>query len=555
MLQSLYIENVAVIERAELQFGPGFTVLTGETGAGKSIIIDAIGAILGLRTSREVVRTGADKAFVSAVFTGISARTEGVLAELGLAAEGGELAITREIHPDGRTVCRIGGRPATVSALRALGETLVDIHGQSDSRMLTAPELHLQFLDGFGGNGEPLEEYQSAYRRYRAIEEERASLRTDENEKNRLIDLLQYQIREIEAADLQPGEEEDLLAQRTIAQNAAQIIEALSQAHGALAGGEYEGGAAAAAETASAALQGALRFMPALGDQASKLRDIAFDLQGLSDDLRDALESIEFQPAELDRIEGRLDLLYRLKSKYGGSVDEVLAYLESCRDKLSTITHAGERLTELERQSAEALAEVMAKGAALSERRRAAASEFARRMKEELLFLDMPSVDFAVSHEGIPPGPDGLDRMEFYISVNAGEPPKPIAKIASGGELSRIMLALKNIVADRDVVSTMIFDEVDTGVSGRAAGKVAGKLRAVSGGRQVICVTHLAIIAAAADEHLSVRKTERGGRTYTEVETLTGDARLRELARILRGDDITDAALATAREMLEQAVR
>lgn len=552
MLSQLFIQNIAVIEKVQVTFEKGLNVFTGETGAGKSIVIDAINAVLGNRTSRELVRTGAPKALVTALFEEIGDETKEQLLSLGFEPEeDGSLLLSREISSDGKTSCKIGGRPATVSILREVAQSLINIHGQHDSQSLLQPEQHLGYIDQFGKTAALLKEYRLEYAYYAELQRKLHQLRTDEREKAQRMDLLSYQINEISAAALLPGEEEDLQTAKKKMQNSAKIVEALHVTHDLLQGAEESDGILSMLDQAQEQIQILETYYPQL--KSDRILDIRYELEEVEETLRDALSDAEMDPAELDRIEERLDLIFRLKRKYGGSVEEILNFADQAQQELDSITHAEELQSKLEKEESQSKERLMGLAKRLSEKRKAAAKLFEKQVCAELAFLDMPSVRFFVHAETDKPDETGVDRMEFYISTNPGEPPKPIGKIASGGELSRIMLSLKNVIAEGDRVGTLIFDEVDTGVSGRAAQKIGRKLKQASSGRQIICVTHLAQVAAFADTHLLIAKTVQDGRTFTTVQALPQEERVRELARIMGGESITPTVLASARELILQA--
>jgi DNA repair protein RecN (Recombination protein N) len=554
MLSQLYIENIAVIEKVSVDFHAGFSALTGETGAGKSILIDAIHAVLGERTSRDLIRTGAKSAFVSAVFSGLSRRASDRVAELGYQLEDdGTLMIQRGIGADSKSSCRINGRPATVSVLKQIGPLLVNIHGQHESYGLLSPENHIGYLDCMGLPPDLLEQYRSAYDKMKRIKKELDSCNMDESQKARQIDLLTYQIQELEAADLHPGEQEELNRQRNMYRNSEKIATSVAAAKEALDGGEDTEGAVSAVSGAASSLGEAEQYLPDLHALAERLQGISYDLDDCSSELRGCSAQLEYDPGELDKIEARLDLLYRLGLKYGGSVEKMLEYLDKSRKELEKIQLSGETAARLHKEYQSSLEQTQKLASEISSWRSKASARFAEMVKGELQFLDMPNVTFHVRQERCPLNPFGCDKIEFLISTNAGEPPKPIAKIASGGELSRIMLAIKTVLAGRDDVGTLIFDEVDTGVSGAAAQKVGLKLREVSKNRQVICVTHLAQIAALADHQYLIQKQVRSGRTYTGVSELDEEGRRRELARIIGGTKITPITLQNAAEMLRMA--
>ena len=556
MLSLLHIENIAVIESADIQFAPGFNALTGETGAGKSIVVDAIGAVIGGRTSRDLIRTGAKSARVEACFTGLPALSW--FEENGTEPdEEGGMLIQREIQSDGKNVCRINGRLFTVSQLRELGRQLLNIHGQHDGQQLLDESCHLDYLDSFGRLGEALADYQSSYAALGEIRRKMAALRMDEAEKSRRMDALNYQISELERAELKPGEDEALMERRNLLRNAGKLIEAVEETHCALSGDEERSGAAALLADAERALSGAASMSGQAAGLLEQLTELRCAADDLAEQVRDLRESFDFEPGELDEIEGRLDVIYRLRKKYGDTVEEMLSFLEQCRTELDQIQFADDALERLERQRLKALEEAKRKAELLSKSRHEAAQLLEGRIQEELRQLDMPKVRFLVDFS-LREGEDGLDaagmdQVQFLMSANVGEDPKPIQKIASGGELARIMLALKNVLAENDQVGTLVFDEVDTGVSGRAAQKVAEKLADVARSKQVLCVTHLPQLAAMADVHFSVEKGERKGRTYTRVEQLSRERRREELARLTSGEHITDATLSAAGELLDSA--
>ena len=558
MLSLLHIENIAVIESADIQFDKGFNALTGETGAGKSIVVDAIGAIIGERTSRDLIRTGAKSAMVSAVFTQLPALSW--FAENGLGPdEDGNLLLQREIQLDGKNICRLNGRLLTVSQLRALGRQLLNIHGQHDGQQLLDERCHLSYLDRFGGMESLLAAYQEAYQEFQRILRERNALEMDEAEKSRRIDSLTFQIGELERAHLQPGEDEALTDRRNLLRNAGKLIEAVEGAHAACWGDEDRDGAVSLLMEAERTLSSAASMSPqvsALLEQLTELRCAADDL---AEQVRDLRDSFDFEPGELDEIEGRLDVLYRLKKKYGPTVEEMLDYLERSKKELDEIQFSSDKIARLEKEQAKALQLARERAQALSEARRAAGDALQQRIQSELKQLDMPKVRFQAEFQ--PKSGEyaldetGMDEVQFLMSANVGEDLKPIQKIASGGELARIMLALKNVLAENDDVTTLVFDEVDTGVSGRAAQKVAEKLAGVARTKQVLCVTHLPQLAAMADVHFSVEKGERKGRTFTEVERLSRERRKEELARLTGGASITQALLDGAEELLAGAER
>ena len=555
MLSLLHIENIALIQSADIRFEPGFNVLTGETGAGKSIVIDSIGAVLGERTSRELIRTGAKSALVTAVFTQVP--TLPWLEENGFPTGEEELLLQRELQGDGRNVCRIDGKLVTVAQLRELGRQLLNIHGQHDGQQLLDPASHLGYLDQFGGCQPLLEDYQEAYRKWHDIRREMDKLQMDEAERSRRVDTLNYQIQELERAQLKAGEDEELSARRTLLRSAGRLMEAVQSAEFALSGDEDRDGACSLIAQAEGEVQGVSSISPELGELSEKLTALRCAADDAADTLRDLSRSFDFSPGELDQVEERLDLLYRLRKKYGPTVEDMLSYLDRCRKELDQIQYADDTLARLEKDLKKAQKEAARRGEVLSQARREAAGALQARVQEELRQLDMPKVQFQTEFtpKGGEAGMDetGLDEVQFLMSANLGEALKPIQKVASGGELARIMLALKNVLAEGDQIGTLVFDEVDTGVSGRAAQKVAEKMAQVARGKQVLCVTHLPQIAAMADTHFSVQKGEREGRTYTRLERLDRSQRREELARLIGGASITPSLLESAEELLRQA--
>ena len=555
MLSLLHIENIALIQSADIRFEPGFNVLTGETGAGKSIVIDSIGAVLGERTSRELIRTGAKSALVTAVFTQVPPLSW--LEENGFPTGEEELLLQRELQGDGRNVCRIDGKLVTVAQLRELGRQLLNIHGQHDGQQLLDPASHLGYLDQFGGCQPLLESYQEAYRKWHDIRREMDKLQMDEAERSRRVDTLNYQIQELERAQLKAGEDEELSARRTLLRSAGRLMEAVQSAEFALSGDEDRDGACSLIAQAEGEVQGVSSISPELSELSEKLTALRCAADDAADTLRDLSRSFDFSPGELDQVEERLDLLYRLRKKYGPTVEDMLSYLDRCRKELDQIQYADDTLARLEKDLKKAQKEAARRGEVLSQARREAAGALQARVQEELRQLDMPKVQFQTEFtpKGGEAGMDetGLDEVQFLMSANLGEALKPIQKVASGGELARIMLALKNVLAEGDQIGTLVFDEVDTGVSGRAAQKVAEKMAQVARGKQVLCVTHLPQIAAMADTHFSVQKGEREGRTYTRLERLDRSQRREELARLIGGASITPSLLESAEELLRQA--
>lgn len=550
MLTSLKIENVAIIESAAIEFGCGLNVLTGETGAGKSIVIDSINAILGERTSRDIIRTGAQSAKVYAVFEDVNERVRNFLDENGIDCEDGVLIINRTLSREGKNVCRINGAPVTVSMLREIGGELIDIHGQHDNQSLLSPEKHCGFVDSFAGNADLITVYREKYGRLCEIRSKLKKLTTDESSKSQRIDFLTYQIDELEKAEITIGERDELKARKSLINNSQKVIESLNIAYEAL---KADGAGIDMITDAESEIANASAYMETLGEASEKITDIRYELEDIAETVRDAMTEVDFDPSELEDIDERLDLLYRLSKKYGDTEEEMLEYLEKARAELDNIAFSEERVKELQKQEKEALAETETAACKLTESRKTAGEKLSNAICSELEFLDMPNVRFVVKCNDIGLTENGKDEIEFLISANAGEEPKPLAKIASGGELSRIMLAIKNVLAETDGVDTMIFDEIDTGVSGRAAQKIAMKLRSASKGRQVICVTHLAQIAAQGDVHLYISKSVSDGKTYTNIKSLIEEERVAEIARIMGGMEITKLQLESAREMLANA--
>ena len=554
MLSLLHIENIAIIESADIQFDPGFNVLTGETGAGKSIVIDAISTVLGQRTSRELIRTGARSARVTAVFTQLAPIPW--LPENGV-PQGEELLLQREVQADGRNVCRVNGRIMTVAQLRELGRQLLDIHGQHDGQQLLDPACHLGYLDSFGRTAPALADYRAAYETVTGLRRQIAALEMDDAERSRRVDTLNFQIRELERAELRPGEEEELSERRALLRNAGKLIDAVQSAEYALSGNEDSQGACDLISDAEGALRGVAGAAPQFSELFEKLTALRCAADDAAEVLRDLYHDFDFSPEELDQLESRLDVLYRLKRKYGATVEDMLDYLDRCRQELDQIEFADDTIARLTQELAQARAEAVRRGKLLTQARTQAAQALQQRVEEELRQLDMPKVRFQT--EFLPSGgkdgmdENGMEQVQFLMSANVGEALRPIQKVASGGELARIMLALKNVLAEDDGIGSLVFDEVDTGVSGRAAQKVAQKMADVARCKQVLCVTHLPQIAAMADTHFTVEKGERNGRTYTRVERLDRPRRKEELARLMGGASITDTLRDSAEELLTQA--
>lgn len=551
MLELLHIENIAIIEAADIEFAPGFNALTGETGAGKSIVIDSLSAVLGQRTSRELIRTGAEKAFVSAAFSGMAPE---LTEELGIQPEAdGTLLLQREIQTDGKNVCRVNGRPVTVGQLRALGARLLNIHGQHDGQQLLDEEQHIVYLDSFGRVESLAITYAEKYKNFTDIRRQIGALQMDEAEKARRVDTLQYQIEELRRAKLKPGEEEELTARRGMLRNAEKFLDAVAGADYALNGDDSGGGALSALRQAQDALGGVRHLDDAFGQLYERLGEAYSEVYDIAATVEDKRGELDVSPGELDRVESRMDLLYRLKKKYGATVEDMLDYQARCEAELAQIEDAGDTLVRLEQALSKAEKEARQAAQALSDARKAAAEQLTSQILAELQQLDMGKIRFAVDFAEKPLDSDGMDTVRFLMSANVGEELRPIHKIASGGELARIMLAMKNVLSEQDHVGTMVFDEVDTGVSGRAAQKVAEKMARISRRKQVLCVTHLPQLAAMADTHFSVEKGERGGRTYTEVRRLDREQRRRELARLTGGSHVSQTMLDGAEELLVQA--
>lgn len=548
MLAKLKIENIAIIELADIEFSDGFNVMTGETGAGKSIIIDSINAVTGERTSKELVRTGADSGKVSAVFENVGRPVEELLEDMGIECDG-TLILSRLIKKDGKNVCSINGTPATVSMLKSVGSRVINIHGQHDSQSLLQPENHCSYIDTFGGNEKLISEYSASYSKLLDIEAQIKSIDTDEQQKARRIDMLTYQINELEDADVKVGETDALTQRRSFLRNAQNIIDALTSAYDSLMA---DGGGVDSVSDAAYELENAAEMYDGVSAVSQRITDAKYEIEDCCEEIRSLISGAESDPDELDAVEERLDLLKRLSMKYGATEEKMLAFLASAKEELENITLSEERLEALEAKRRGVLEKTEKLASRLTEKRRTAGEELSKRICGELKFLDMPSVRFTAQRNAKPLSPDGADEIEFLISPNVGEEPKPLAKIASGGELSRIMLAIKNVLTDESSNETMIFDEIDTGVSGSAARKIARKLKEVSEGRQVICVTHLAQIAAAADSHFLINKFVKENKTYTKVTSLDYEGRITELARIMGAGDNNSAFIQSAQELLKE---
>lgn len=549
MLSKITIENVAVIEKATATFGDGLNVLTGETGAGKSILIDSINAILGSRTSRDIVRTGTQKAAIWAAFSALSSKVQTKLADAGYEA-GGELLLYREISAEGKSVCRINGMPATAAAVRDICADLINIHGQHDNQSLLDPAKHLGILDAFAKNEKQHENYYAVYRELVKIKREIKTLSMNEEDKEKRTEFLTFQLDAIDKAQLKDGEEEQLEAQKKLVLHAQSITERLTTAYAVLNGGDDYQGAVEMLGNASTSVEALHDISDEFRTLSERTNELYYTAKELAEDISDMSERFVFDPAELDLIEERLDLIYRLKQKYGASIAEILAYREKAAQELEAIQLGSERLDELYEKQASLFEQAKQLANVLTDTRLKAFERFDAQMTKELSFLNMPGIRFSLEHKSGALASMGQDSIEFYISTNRGEAPKPLAKIASGGELSRIMLAVKSTLADIDDIGTVIYDEIDTGVSGLAAARIGEKLKQTAHGRQVICITHTAQIAAQADVHLLIEKNIEADRTFTVIDTLDSDGRVRELARMISGDKITDTSLANAREML-----
>ncbi len=551
MLSSLQIENVAVIQKAEVHFEPGLNVLTGETGAGKSILIDSINAILGNRTSKDLVRTGASKAVIRAAFEQVPSAVLDKLEQSGY-ERSEALLLSREITAEGKSSCRINGMPATAAVLRDLCGGLININGQHDSVGLLNPAHHLGILDDYAQNRTVFQEYYTLYRKLVQVKRELDALITDEAEKQRKIDLLQYQVQEIEDAGLTAGEEQTLENRRKVLSNASAIRDRLAQSYALLSGSDDAAGAVDLLGETSNAMDAAAQLDPALTAAAGQLLDLYYNAKDVAADLIGRLDAYDTNDAELDEVEQRLDLLYRLKRKYGSTVEDVIAFGQKAREDLDSIQHSQQRYDALQAEKLRLYAKAREKAEVLTQTRLKAFEELNTRISGTLDFLNMPGVRMTLRHTRGPLASHGQDSVEFYISTNPGEAPKPLAKIASGGELSRITLAIKNAMADKDAVPTVIYDEIDSGVSGKAAGRIGEVLRQSAQGHQILCITHTAQIAALADCHLLIQKNVSNERTYTEIHPLDENGRVEALARLISGDHVTELSRANAREMLQE---
>ena len=553
MLSELYIENLAVIERATIDFSDKLNVFTGETGAGKSILINGINAILGQRVTKDIVRTGTDKAVISALFTDIGDNVLQVLDELGISAEDGKLFLTREIRSDGGSVARVNSRAVNVSVLKAIGETLVTIHGQHDNQILMAPERHIEILDSYAESEALIEDYHSSFRELQSIAKKINKIKTEQSKKEFRMAELADIVEEINALNIHEGEDKEIEAELNISKNAVAISEALYMAKQLLSGDDDTDGAVEMTQRASKSVEGYTDIMTEISPIYDRLSSAAIEMEDISEEIGSLLDSLDIDPKRYDYLNQRSDELRRIMKKYGPELDDVLTTLENSQNELDELSGAEQSLDELNKEKERLLAEVSKKAKALSDHRKKAVERFVSQVTEELEFLNMPKVKLVVQQKTGKLTISGMDSIEFLISANLGEEPKPIAKIASGGELSRIMLALKNVIAEKDSIGTLIFDEIDTGVSGRAAQKIGIKLKQISRLRQVLCVTHLAQMAVMADNHLLIEKNIQGDRTVTTVRTLDHEQRKYEIARIMGGENITELMLENAEQYLKDA--
>lgn len=553
MLSELYIENLAVIEKATIDFSDKLNVFTGETGAGKSILINGINAILGQRVTKDIVRTGTDKAVISALFTDIGDNVLQVLDELGISAEDGQLFLTREIRSDGGSVARVNSRAVNVSVLKAIGETLVTIHGQHDNQILMAPERHIEILDSYAESEALIEDYHSSFRELQSIAKKINKIKTEQSKKEFRMAELADIVEEINALNIHEGEDKEIEAELNISKNAVAISEALYMAKQLLSGDDDTDGAVEMTQRASKSVEGYTDIMTEISPIYDRLSSAAIEMEDISEEIGSLLDSLDIDPKRYDYLNQRSDELRRIMKKYGPELDDVLTTLENSQNELDELSGAEQSLDELNKEKERLLAEVSKKAKALSDHRKKAGERFVSQVTEELEFLNMPKVKLVVQQKTGKLTINGMDSIEFLISANLGEEPKPIAKIASGGELSRIMLALKNVIAEKDSIGTLIFDEIDAGVSGRAAQKIGIKLKQISRLRQVLCVTHLAQMAVMADNHLLIEKNIQGDRTVTTVRTLDHEQRKYEIARIMGGENITELMLENAEQYLKDA--
>ena len=550
MLTSLYIENIAVIEKSNIELNTGLNILTGETGAGKSIVIDAINAVMGQRTSKELIRNGADSATVFATFTDVNDIVKSKLSDNGYDTDEEELVISRTLSVSGKSTCRVNGRPCNVSFLRELGLNLINIHGQHESYELFYPETHITYIDNLADNSAFIDEYKAAYKEYKSLDKQLRDFLSSEQNREQRIDLLSYQVDELDNAAIESGEIESLNDERRVLMNAGKITASLHKAKAYLEGNTASG-VIDMLDDAVTALGKASDLNPEYERIFNRLNDLYYEIQDTDNDISEAIDESEENPYRLEEIEQRLDFLNKLSRKYGKTEEDMLEFFENARAELNKLLQFDENANELKFQRDTALKNAQRLADKLSEIREKTSRDFEKRVKAEMTFLDMPNVNLVISQEKCELNSNGQDKIELLISANPGEPAKPVAKIASGGELSRMMLAIKTVLASADMIDTLIFDEVDTGISGSAAQKVGIKLKEVSASRQVLCVTHQAQIAALADSHLLIQKNVRDDRTYTDINLLDYDGRLRELARILDGVNVTDTALAHAEQLMK----
>ncbi len=549
MLSQLYIENIAVIEKVQIDFTNGFNVFSGETGAGKSILIDSINAIMGERFSKDLIRNGKEKATVSASFSDISNDLKSALEDMGYDTDD-ELLIFRSISLDGKNICKVNGRPANVNVLRDIAEYLINIHGQHDNQAILNPARHLEYIDAFAENEHLLSEYKTAYALYRKNFKHFEEASSNIGNKTQRIDYLSFQVNEIQEADITIGEEAELSKRREVIKNSENIIETLGRAYAALQGDDDNEGAISLIRFASDSLATASEYIKNISDIYSRIDEIKYELKDFSDVIYSEMDSVEFDPRELEFIEERLDVIYKLKKKYGNSEEEILEYLSKAQAELDILSMSDDNLDKLKIELKQSREIALSLAKQLSSNRQKAAEDFSKKVMIEAAFLNMPNIQIVAKFDEHDMMSSGIDNVEFLISANAGEDLKPLTKVASGGELSRIMLAIKNVLSHHDIVDTLIFDEIDTGVSGLAAEKIGQKLREISKVRQIICVTHLAQIAALADIHFLIKKNVLNGRTFTNVIKLDYEGRKNEIARIIGGSNITDITLQNAAQML-----
>lgn len=551
MLKSINIENIAIIEKCNIDFSHGFNVLTGETGAGKSIVIDSINAVTGQRTSKELVRSGCEKASVSAIFEGVSESVKNALSEYGVECDDDSVMLVRTINADGRSACKVNGVSVNVSALKDIGKSLVNIHGQHDNQALLDPENHLGFIDAFGKYDNVIDDYRECYSELRAVRKKLKSLSTDEDEKLRRIDLLRYQINEIEAADIKVGELHELIEKRDLIRNSEKLRLSLEMCKSLISGDDDSSGAETMLTQSLNEFSSVSKIMKDTEKLLERFDFAVSEITDISAEIRDLCESVSFDPNELEECEQRIDLINMLNKKYGGDEASVLDFCEKAKAELQNITVSDEMIAELEKESEILEDRLVEKGSALTKARRMAADDFSKRVCDVLQYLEMPKVVFLVDINQKMYTVDGCDEVEFLISANLGQDARPLAKIASGGELSRIMLAIKSIMSDFDDANTLIFDEIDTGISGKAADKVGRQMKVLSKNKQVLCVTHLAQIAASADSHYLISKSSTDNSTYTKVTEISGDDRVNEIARIMSGGNMTENLYKTAKELIE----